>query len=52
MISNVKKVIYFTLLCFLPRDGCPSQNRESSTPKQQKEDVRNLVALWIRDKGS
>lgn len=40
--------IFFLLL----RNGCPSLKGESSTPKQQKEDVLNLVALWTQDKGS
>lgn len=36
----------------LPRNGCPSLKGESNTPKQQKEDVLNLAALWTQDKGS
>lgn len=42
-------LIYFFLL---PRNGCPSLKGESNTPKQQKVDVLNLVALWTQDRGS
>lgn len=43
--------MYLFIFC-LSRNGCPLQKGESSTLKQQKEDVLNLVALWTQDKGS
>lgn len=49
LVSVALISVYYT---FLPRNGCQLLKGESSTPKQQKEDVLNLVALWTPDKAS